>query len=195
MISFFPHTKHWFSWPILPLQNSWGPNIWKHTTGNFYSIGDVVPCEQHTVSLLVSPWSNVWWQVSPQASQDWELLCQIHLPLSPVLYVDLICAGGGSDCLHPVGCVWDPLAETLLFTARRALCAESTRHGWLSKGQPAASTHPHTHTWIHRRAQKSTRTCRVMWPIHGCWMFTALQSLWPAELTAVDAETNWPGRP
>lgn len=104
----------------------------------------------------------IQWQVLHQGSQRDGRVCQIHLPPSPPLSVHLICPGAEADIFSFL-LVWPPiLAQSgtlgwgaMLFTAQRALCAESTHHGWLSKGTTCCSlshTQPRMYTQTHTQS-------------------------------------------
>lgn len=163
-VTFFPPTKGLFSMPMLLLQNSWDPNIWKQTTGTFIVLGALLPVSNTRFLCWLPPWSNIWWQVSPRASQDLELLCQVHLRLSPVLHVDWICAEG-TQWLSP--CSWlfkGPFGrDTVIYCPESSVYRVNT--AWLVEQETTCCfnhptitrTHTHGSTDVLKKAHAETR--------------------------------------
>lgn len=124
---------------------------------------------------------------SHQSSQNEWWVCQVHLSLPPLLYVDLISLFPKADIFYfllvswpPPGPVLNP-SEAQLFTAQRALCAVNMVV-WVSTGtitHMQKPTHTHTHTLkLYPQSHDNPR-----WVAE---MFAMLQSLCPAELTVTD---------
>lgn len=154
-------------------------------------------------AFVCCAWSNtstyIEWQVKRKASQREGRVCQIHLPLSsPVCWFSisgswgrhfLFLAGVLTPLLAPSG----PLAEAPCYLLPRELCVQRVNTAWLAEQGSNlllvlthASTDAHKHTHTHTSHDH---------PRGLVEMFTALRSLYPEELRAMDRETNRHRRP